>query len=594
MTVLYIVGFPSLYGGAGAELYHQVRVWETLGVALHFIPTQKNVRKAALYGEMTERGHVIHDAYDWTAIPEDAPVISFCNEDFLAALPEIRRRTRRTVFVNCMTWLFGKEKEAMSRGDTYNYDYDNIGNRKTAQEGTDVPATAYTTNQLNQYTAIAEGTATPFAPTYDADGNQTKLQTTTGEWEVAYNALNQATSFTQGSKRVECRYDYMNRRVEKAVSEGETLMSKKRYLYNGYLQIAELDAMNASETVAPILRKTYLWDPMEPIATRILAMSVFDETGAYVEDLYFTHDALKNTTALFGIQAGRRALYEYGPYGSTVKMEGNAAEVNPFRFSSEYFDEETGLVQYNFRYYNPKEGRWTSRDPFFSINSYLFSKNSPSIWFDVLGLYKDSTIEWLKENCQHIIKYSAMYNVDPYAVSMAMAEEYDDYQSFPIKWATDRFQDNIAENLLSDNEYFGKGDIGPVNIHFATAIRYRGESSLGPSATFGQIKDYIRTDQGAIEFSALIMGHVIDDLGKSSDGVVYPQSTDKLLEKLQKNQIHANAFRQGVEDYLKKIQTNKQHNPQYVTDPGVNAEELKTRYNQIKNAICECLKNNPS
>ena len=106
MTVLYIVGFPSLYGGAGAELYHQVRAWETLGVVLHFIPTQKNVRKAALYGEMTERGHVIHDAYDWAAIPEDAPVISFCNEDFLTALPEIRRRTRRTVFVNCMTLSF--------------------------------------------------------------------------------------------------------------------------------------------------------------------------------------------------------------------------------------------------------------------------------------------------------------------------------------------------------------------------------------------------------------------------------------------------------------------------------------------------------
>ncbi|MEG2237720.1 MAG: hypothetical protein RRY13_08710 [Akkermansia sp.] len=63
---------------------------------------------------MIESGHV---AYDWNAIPENAPVISFGSEDFLAALPEIRQRTRRTVFVNCMTWLFGKEKEAMSRGD---------------------------------------------------------------------------------------------------------------------------------------------------------------------------------------------------------------------------------------------------------------------------------------------------------------------------------------------------------------------------------------------------------------------------------------------------------------------------------------------
>ena len=56
--------------------------------------------------------------------------------------------------------------------------------------------------------------------------------------------------------------------------------------------------------MAPVLRKTYLWDPLEPAATRILAMGVFDETGAYVEDLYYTHDALKNTTALFGIKAG--------------------------------------------------------------------------------------------------------------------------------------------------------------------------------------------------------------------------------------------------------------------------------------------------
>ncbi|MEG2810660.1 MAG: hypothetical protein RR889_08460, partial [Akkermansia sp.] len=46
---------------------------------------------------MIERGHIIHEAYDWNAIPENAPVISFCNEDFLAALPEIRQRTRSTL-----------------------------------------------------------------------------------------------------------------------------------------------------------------------------------------------------------------------------------------------------------------------------------------------------------------------------------------------------------------------------------------------------------------------------------------------------------------------------------------------------------------
>ena len=132
-----------------------------------------------------------------------------------------------------------------------------------------------------------------------------------------------------------------------------------------------------------VLRKTYLWDPLEPAATRILAMSLFDETGTWAEDLYYTHDLLKNTTALFGIRAGRRALYEYGPYGNIVRMEGNAAEDNPFRFSSEYADDELGLVYYNYRYYNPQNGRWISRDPIEeeekTNNLYWFVRNHPSI-----------------------------------------------------------------------------------------------------------------------------------------------------------------------------------------------------------------------
>ena len=139
----------------------------------------------------------------------------------------------------------------------------------------------------------------------------------------------------------------------------------------------------------PVLRKTYLWDPLEPAATRILAMSLFDETGTWAEDLYCTHDLLKNTTALFGIRAGRRALYEYGPYGNILRMEGNAAEDNPFRFSSEYADDELGLVYYNYRYYNPQNGRWVSRDPigeFYARNLYEFVNNNPLIRFDYIGL----------------------------------------------------------------------------------------------------------------------------------------------------------------------------------------------------------------
>lgn len=74
-------------------------------------------------------------------------------------------------------------------------------------------------------------------------------------------------------------------------------------------------------------------------------------------------------------------------------MEGNAAEINPFRFSSEYLDDDLGLVYYNYRYYNVLDGRWINRDPMAEnagFNLYCFVSNGLSI--DYLGL-----IDWDKE-----------------------------------------------------------------------------------------------------------------------------------------------------------------------------------------------------
>lgn len=293
--------------------------------------------------------------------------------------------------------------DAMSRGGSFNYDYDNIGNRKTSQEGSQAPSVLYIANPLNQYANIVQGMETAFQPSYDPDGNQTKVKTASGEWEIIYNALNQAIRFTQGTKRIECLYDYMGRRVEKNVYEGESLQTKKRFLYKGYLQIAELDATNETETAPPILRNLYLWDPAEPAASRVLAMRHFDETRSNPEDMYFTHDNLKNTIALFGIQAGRRALYEYGPFGAVIKSDGDMAMENSFRFSSEYHDDETGLIYYNYRYLNTMDGRWISRDSIGELNDnnlYTFSFNSFVI--DILGLEAQDT---QKSPCQQALDH---------------------------------------------------------------------------------------------------------------------------------------------------------------------------------------------
>ncbi|MFQ9833192.1 MAG: RHS repeat domain-containing protein [Akkermansia muciniphila] len=84
-------------------------------------------------------------------------------------------------------------------------------------------------------------------------------------------------------------------------------------------------------------------------------------------------------------------MYEYRPYGGLVTSEGNMAQENKFRFSSEYMDDELGLIYYNYRHLNPRDGRWISRDPIMEQggwNLFAFVNNNGIINFDYLGLKK--------------------------------------------------------------------------------------------------------------------------------------------------------------------------------------------------------------
>ena len=256
----------------------------------------------------------------------------------------------------------------------YGYSYDNIGNRKTAQE----PAQelAYAANELNQYTRIEENAEAPFAPQYDASGNQTLIRTSTGIWTVAYNAANRAVSFTSrdGATVVECGYDYQGRRYMKKVTQNGTVTSHERYLYRGYLQIAALDMLNSRNVL-----RTLLWDPLEPTATRPLALA--QDASLYCYGMDFN----KNVTEVFDAQGNVAAAYDYSPYGQAAST---GDLVQPVQWSAEMHDDDLALVYYNYRYYNPRDGRWINRDPIAEQggwNSYSFVGNNPIDSFDING-----------------------------------------------------------------------------------------------------------------------------------------------------------------------------------------------------------------
>ena len=108
-----IVGFPGLYAGANVEIDCQMTLWNEMGLGIHVVPTHTVTHEALL--QKTLKRATVHEPMDYKAL-NGMPVIAFCNDVFLRDLEKIKEHASKTIFVNCMTWLFEAEKEAHKKG----------------------------------------------------------------------------------------------------------------------------------------------------------------------------------------------------------------------------------------------------------------------------------------------------------------------------------------------------------------------------------------------------------------------------------------------------------------------------------------------
>ena len=71
--------------------------------------------------------------------------------------------------------------------------------------------------------------------------------------------------------------------------------------------------------------------------------------------------------------------YTYDAWGAPLSVTGTAADtigqINPFRYRSYYYDNETGLYYLNSRYYDPETCRFISVDGIYDTNTGLLSHN---------------------------------------------------------------------------------------------------------------------------------------------------------------------------------------------------------------------------
>jgi RHS repeat-associated protein len=102
----------------------------------------------------------------------------------------------------------------------------------------------------------------------------------------------------------------------------------------------------------------------------------------------FSYDSNGNVILLTNAKAQETARYSYDAFGKTLTATGSAADQNRYRFSTKPVEEDSSLMYYGYRWYDPITGRWPSRDPIEErggVNIYSAVSNEMINQTDLLG-----------------------------------------------------------------------------------------------------------------------------------------------------------------------------------------------------------------
>lgn len=205
---------------------------------------------------------------------------------------------------------------------------------------------------------------------YDTRGNRTAVTPTTG----------QAQTLT---------YDQANRLTKYAAA---TTIS---YGYNGDgLRMCKV-AGSSTQPCQAGGNTLFLWD-----VAGSLPLLLKDGTTSYIygpgglpleqvsgsTTLWYHDDQIGSTRLVTNSTGVSQATYTYDPYGALVSSTGSIT--NPFRFSGEYQDSETGLYYLRARYYDSVTGQFLSLDALVAVtlSPYGYTAGNPLNATDPTGL----------------------------------------------------------------------------------------------------------------------------------------------------------------------------------------------------------------
>ena len=232
----------------------------------------------------------------------------------------------------------------------------NIGNISNVNRNGTNTARGY--NTAHGLTTVTGGTT----QTYDTDGNTTTLHTNvTAVWDDAGRMKNTnvpagATAGIQGLN--ENGYVGGNR-IWKKITRSGSVFEHRVHIHAGPNLIAEYNAGVAAST--PVQEYVYAGEIDSLVLIRRSDATKYGVTRNRQWSITALHDlANGNIVERYAYEmTGKRTIYAAN--GTTVRTTSSYG--NHFGYTNRWHDEESGLMYFRARYFNPLTGEFLSRDP---------------------------------------------------------------------------------------------------------------------------------------------------------------------------------------------------------------------------------------
>jgi RHS repeat-associated protein len=270
-----------------------------------------------------------------------------------------------------------------STTNTYSYSYDLAGRLTAVAKNAATDSYTYDTNSNRLSATTSSGTANG---SYDAQDRLLKYGTTT----YTYSSNGELASQKAGSQNTSYKYDALGNLTS------VTLPNATKLSY-----IMDAENHRVGKQVNSVLTTGFLYDDDRVVAqlngsSQLVSQFVYgtsSETPDYMVSGGVTYrlfsDQLGSPVLVVNSSTGTIAeQITYDEFGNVLGDSNPGFQ--PFGFAGGLYDQDTKLIRFGARDYNPSVGRWTAKDPIrFSggdANLYGYVLEDPVNWIDPSGL----------------------------------------------------------------------------------------------------------------------------------------------------------------------------------------------------------------